>query len=104
MSPFFRRWAGLVVASLVLLLAAPVHAGPGMPDPRQMSGIPRPDPQIPAGEITVRVLLGSFDSQLTLLSLSQEPQPERRRLSRFRRLRLLPPLRKKSTSENSSRN
>src|SRR4029079_7414974 len=26
-----------------------------------MSGIPRPDPQIPAGEVTVRVLLGSFD-------------------------------------------
>lgn len=64
MSP--RRWLGrlgaLVVACLVLVLAAPASAAPGMPDPRQMSGIPRPDPQIPAGEITVRVLLGGFDA------------------------------------------
>jgi hypothetical protein len=56
-----RRLGALLVAVLVLLLAAPALAGPGMPDPRQMSGIPRPDPQIPAGEVTVRVLLGGFD-------------------------------------------
>ena len=56
------RWlGGLLVACLALLLATPALAGPGMPDPRQMSGIPRPDPQIPAGEVTVRVLLGGFD-------------------------------------------
>jgi hypothetical protein len=37
-------------------------AGPaGMPDPRQMSGIPRPDPQLESGTITVRVLRGGFD-------------------------------------------
>jgi hypothetical protein len=57
-----RRLCVLVVAGLVLLLAAPAIAAPGMPDPRQMSGIPRPDPQIPAGEVTVRVLLGGFDA------------------------------------------
>lgn len=59
-----RWWRALLgpLAVLVLLLAPTVaEAGPGMPDPRQMSGIPRPDPQIPAGEITVRVLRGSFD-------------------------------------------
>jgi hypothetical protein len=62
-----RRLAGGLVslaAWLVLLLAAPAPAlagPPGMPDPRQMSGIPRPDPQIPAGEVTVRALLGGFD-------------------------------------------
>lgn len=53
-------WA-LLFACLVLGFAAPALAGPGMPDPRQMSGMPRPDPQIPAGEVTVRVLLGGFD-------------------------------------------
>ncbi|MEM9459896.1 MAG: Ig-like domain-containing protein [Myxococcota bacterium] len=46
----------------VLLSASPALAGPARPDPRQMSGIPRPDPQIPAGEVTVRVLRGSFDA------------------------------------------
>lgn len=53
----------LLLVCLVLLLSGAALAAPppGMPDPRQMSGIPRPDPQIPAGEVTVRVLLGSFD-------------------------------------------
>ena len=55
------RLVALAAAFLVLLLATPALAGPGMPDPRQMSGIPRPDSQIPAGEVTVRVLLGGFD-------------------------------------------
>jgi len=58
-----RLLLSLVATSLVLLLATPaIAAPPGMPDPRQMSGIPRPDPQIPAGEVTVRVLLGGFDA------------------------------------------
>lgn len=59
-----RRVGGLVLTAVVtavlLMVAGPAFAGPGMPDPRQMSGIPRPDPQIPAGEVTVRVLRGSF--------------------------------------------
>jgi hypothetical protein len=46
---------------MLLLLVGSAVAAPGMPDPREMSGIPRPDPQIPAGEITVRALLGGFD-------------------------------------------
>lgn len=64
MIAFVRRLGALWCAALVLLLAAPAAAAPppGMPDPRQMSGIPRPDPQIPAGEITVRVLRGGFDA------------------------------------------
>lgn len=59
------RWRGLAalaVACFVFLLCGSAIAAPGMPDPRQMSGIPRPDPQIPAGEVTVRVLLGGFDA------------------------------------------
>ncbi|MCX4239847.1 hypothetical protein [Paraliomyxa miuraensis] len=51
----------VLVTAMVMLLAVPALAGPGQPDPRQMSGIPRPDPQIPAGEVTVRVLRGSFE-------------------------------------------
>ena len=33
---------------------------PQMPDPRQMSGHPRPDPQVPAGVITVKVIRGEL--------------------------------------------
>ncbi len=52
----------LLGGALVFGLGTTVaQAGPGRPDPRQMSGMPRPDPQIPAGEVTVRVLDGSFD-------------------------------------------
>lgn len=48
---------------LVAILFAPsvADAGPPPIDPRQMSGIPRPDPQVPSGTVTVRVLRGSFD-------------------------------------------
>lgn len=54
------RW---LLATLLLAGLWPVaaQAGPARPDPKQMSGIPRPDPQLPAGEITVRVLDGDFD-------------------------------------------
>ncbi|MCH9681981.1 MAG: hypothetical protein K0V04_11145, partial [Deltaproteobacteria bacterium] len=54
------RW--ILGCALVVGLGVPVAlAGPGMPDPKQMSGIPRPDAQIEAGQVTVRVLDGSFD-------------------------------------------
>lgn len=55
---------GLGLASL-LIAAAPALAQPGMggrPDPRQMSGLARVDPEVPAGTITVRCLLGGFDA------------------------------------------
>jgi 5-hydroxyisourate hydrolase-like protein (transthyretin family) len=53
----------LALALLVGLAgSAPVHAAPpqGMPDPTQMSGIPRPDPNLAADVVTVRCLDGSF--------------------------------------------
>ncbi len=64
--------AGVLLALLSLVVMAlagggialsptSVQAGPPPMDPRRMSGIPRPDPQIAAGTITVRVLSGSFD-------------------------------------------
>jgi hypothetical protein len=47
---------------LALLLPAVTWAGPppGMPDPSQMSGIPRPDPNLSPGTVTVRCLDGGF--------------------------------------------
>jgi hypothetical protein len=46
----------------VLALASPLAqaAPPGMPDPSQMSGIPRPDANLAPGTITVRCLVGGF--------------------------------------------
>src|SRR5262249_41024153 len=44
---------------LVALLAGVAHAQQ-MPDPRQMSGIPRPDPQVAEGTVTVKVVLGDL--------------------------------------------
>ncbi|MBX7079460.1 MAG: DUF4198 domain-containing protein [Nannocystaceae bacterium] len=57
-----RRW--LLGAALLLgawVSSPTVSAGPAI-DPRAMSGIPRADPQLAAGSITVRVLDGGFDA------------------------------------------
>ena len=47
----------VVTTVLVCLAVAGLSA---QPDPRQMSGIPRPDPDLADGLITVRVIRGSF--------------------------------------------
>ncbi len=44
----------------VLLLGLTALSALAQPDPRQMSGIPRPDPNLSDGAITVRVIRGSF--------------------------------------------
>ena len=50
-----------------------------MPDPRQMSGIPRPDPQLQNGVVTVRVIRGSFDNPVVSLTVELEgPSPAMR--------------------------
>ena len=43
-----------------LLAGASAAQGPGMPDPRQMSGLPRVDPQTEPGTLVIRVLRGGF--------------------------------------------
>ena len=53
-------WTSTVVL-LAVVWAAPAA---GQPDPRQMSGIPLPDPQLPAGTITVRVVRGSLSNNV----------------------------------------
>ena len=57
-------------AALALLLvlissgAAAQQAGPQMPDPRQMSGVPLPTADLPVGTITVRLIRGSLSNPL----------------------------------------
>lgn len=43
-----------------VLGVGPVSPASAQPDPRQMSGIPLPDPQLPAGTVTVRVVRGAL--------------------------------------------
>jgi hypothetical protein len=60
------RCALVVLCLFGWAFASVASAGPaGMPDPRQMSGIPRPDPQLESGTVTVRVLRGGFDQPAT---------------------------------------
>lgn len=62
MKAFVRSIVPLVAALFVLaIVAGRAWAGPPPIDPKQMSGLSRPDPEVPAGSVTVRVLLGSFD-------------------------------------------
>ncbi|HEX2569141.1 MAG TPA: hypothetical protein VH877_06230 [Polyangia bacterium] len=58
-------WGAALAALLCLPLTALGQPGPpGQPpmmiDPSRMSGIPRPDPEVPAGTLTVRVIQGDF--------------------------------------------
>jgi hypothetical protein len=52
------------LAAAFLLLAAVASAQPMMMDPSKMSGIPRPDPQVPAGTITVRLIRGQLSNRM----------------------------------------
>ena len=51
----------------IFLIASSVAAQ--MPDARQMSGIPRPDPQLATGTVTVRVARGSFANPVDSLTV-----------------------------------
>jgi hypothetical protein len=56
--------APLAFAALVALAAA-ARAQPMMVDPSRMSGIPRPDPQVPPKTITVRLIRGELANRMT---------------------------------------
>jgi hypothetical protein len=45
-----------------MVSGAAAASGQQMPEPRQMSGVPRPDSELPAGTATVRVIRGTFTS------------------------------------------
>src|SRR5438445_9684861 len=45
-------------------MASSVHAQPMMVDPSKMSGIPRPDPKVPAHTVTVRLIRGELSNRM----------------------------------------
>jgi hypothetical protein len=49
----------------LLLFSSVAVAQPMMMDPSKMSGISRPDPQVPAGTITVRLIRGQLSNRMT---------------------------------------
>jgi hypothetical protein len=53
----------LVIAA-ILLFSAGAMAQPMMIDPSKMSGIPRPDPQVPPGTITVRLIRAQLANRM----------------------------------------
>ena len=60
------RAIGAVLSAIVLVASS---AAAQMPDARQMSGIPRPDPQLATGTVTVRVARGSFANPVDSLTV-----------------------------------
>ena len=57
----------------LLLLCSLASAQPMMVDPSKMSGMPRPDPQVPAGTITVRLIRGSLDKRMVGVDVTLGP-------------------------------
>ena len=53
------------LVAMLLLSSAVAVAQPMMIDPSKMSGIPRPDPQVPPGTITVRLIRGELSNRMT---------------------------------------
>jgi len=53
--------AALVVAAAIVALPA---SAAGQPNPKDMSGVPLPVPDLPAGTLTVRVVRGTFDNNV----------------------------------------
>jgi hypothetical protein len=52
------------VAAALVLFVAPLSAQFQMPDPKQMSGIPRPVDDLPAGTVSVRMIRGQLSNNL----------------------------------------
>ena len=60
-----RREAARRLVTLLVIFSSLALAQPMMIDPSKMSGIPRPDPQVPAGTITVRLIRGELSNRMT---------------------------------------
>ena len=50
------------------------QAQPAMLDPSQMSGIPRPDPQVPPATVTVRLIRGELSNRIVDAAVELVPQ------------------------------
>ena len=63
----FRVFLRAILCAVCALCASRlvVHAQFQMPDPKQMSGIPRPVSDLPNGTVSVRLIRGSFSNNLT---------------------------------------
>jgi hypothetical protein len=64
---WLRLFAALCVLGVVGGESSVVHGQPGgfaMPDPKQMSGIPRPVDDLPTGAISVRLIRGSLSNNI----------------------------------------
>ena len=60
------EFAGLILCVLCVLRGGEfVRAQIQMPDPKQMSGIPRPDGQMASGTVTVRLIRGDLSNNIT---------------------------------------
>lgn len=74
------RVAVLVAAALGLVGATlpwavqPAVAQPAMLDPSQMSGIPRPDPQVPPATVTVRLIRGDLSNRIVAAAVELVPE------------------------------
>src|SRR5438046_8670109 len=62
-----RNWTGLIFGVLGILCVLGVHSSAQfqMPDMKQMSGIPRPVDDLPAGSISVRLIRGSLSNNIS---------------------------------------
>ena len=56
--------AYVAVAVALVVLGVPLRAQFQMPDPKQMSGIPRPVDDLPAGTVSVRMIRGQLSNNL----------------------------------------
>lgn len=78
--PWLCAAAAFVLQPAVQVPAA--SAQPAMIDPAQMSGIPRPDPSVPAATVTVRLIRGELTNRLVgvdaqLVDLQNKDAPPR---------------------------
>lgn len=73
-----KNAACVAILSLAVLgwtYPAAVQAQPAMLDPAQMSGIPRPDPQVPAATVTVRLIRGELANRITDAAVELVAEP-----------------------------
>jgi len=61
----WRGRAGLLAGLCALCVGPVLRAQFGMPDPKQMSGIPRPVTDLPDGAVSVRLIRGDLSNNIT---------------------------------------